>query len=152
MQLGSVWLNKRGSDGIYFYMQLQLFQFRRSIPFPVATTHRIFYLLSMQRLKEHLPATSTRVKSSLDHRKPSTPYDQLPVALRSHHMPPFSQIFHNTQYSLARKEKVRDITSHTLEKEFQNTHHLQRQKEKELLKSFKVRCRRNEGQPKTSSN
>lgn len=122
-----------------------------SIPFAGVTIHRIFYLLSMKSPKEHLPATCTQAKSSLDLRKPSTPYDQLPVALRSHHIPPFSQIFQNTEYCLARKEKVRDITSHTLERDFQKTHHLQQKKEKQLLKSFKVRCRKNEGQSKLSN-
>ena len=131
-------------------ISINIFNFPKASLLPLH--HRIFYLLSMLRHKEHLPATSTRTRSSLDQRKANSPYDQLPVALRSQHMQPFSQIFHNSQYCLARKEKVRGITSHTLERDFQNTHHFQQRKEKELLKSFKVRCRRTEGQCKTQSN
>jgi hypothetical protein len=67
-------------------------------------------------------------------------------------MRPFSEIFHNSEYSLARKEKVRDIASHTLERHFRNAHHLQQDKEDQLLKSFKVRCRRKEDPIKPPSN
>jgi hypothetical protein len=98
----------------------------------------------MHKLKESLPSSISNRGRELLAKKTSTPYDEMPITLKFQHMRPFSEILSNSQYCLSRKEKVRNITHKTLERDFKETHDLYQGRENGLLKTFKIRCKRKE--------